>query len=237
MADTDAKGIGIPAGAIPRQDWGGRFWLDRAYHRETNKVITTGRDIFQTVMSLLCDAQEEWMTVRPPSWVNGHPTSDPVPLWPIPDTDKVRTRAIYDSSYSTGPMERFLVRFHVDLGEEARVSHGIDARMLITDGTVLLVMPPDTGLLITDASVVNQYRSFFTATWETSVPFGRPALPPRQAKVLELLAQGHDLDQIADEVGVSKNAVREYAREIRQWLGARTMVQAGALAALRGWVD
>lgn len=109
--------------------------------------------------------------------------------------------------------------------------------MLIADGTVFLVVPPDTGLLITDASVVERYRAFFEGLWEKALPFGRPTLPPRQAEVLDLLAQGHDLEQIADEVGISKNAVREYAREIRQWLGARTMVQAGALAALRGWVD
>lgn len=112
MADTHAKDIGIPAGAIPSQDWRGRVWLGSAYAHETNKVITTGREVFQTVMSLLCEAEEEWMTVRPPSWIDGRPVSDPVPLWPIPDTDKVRTRAVYDSSYSTGPMERSLVRMH-----------------------------------------------------------------------------------------------------------------------------
>lgn len=237
MADNRASDVGIPAGAIPSQDWRGRVWLGSAYAHETNKVITTGREVFQTVMSLLCEVEEEWMTVRPPSWIDGRPVSDPVPLWPIPDTDKVRTRAVYDSSYSTGPMERSLVRMHVDLGEEARVGHGIDGRMLIADGTVFLVVPPDTGLLITDASVVERYRAFFEGLWEKALPFGRPTLPPRQAEVLGLLAQGHDLEQIADEVGISKNAVREYAREIRQWLGARTMVQAGALAALRGWVD
>lgn len=204
MADKHANCVGIPAGAIPHQDWRGRLLLGSEYHHETHKLITTTREVRNTVTSLLETVRKDWMTVRPSAWTTGDPADDPEPLWPIPKAStQVRVRAIYDSSYPTGTMERTFVSLHVDLGEEARICHGADARMLIADSTVLLVVPPYTGLLITDASVVKQYRTFFERLWEQALPFNRPPLPPLQTKVLNLLAHGLDLDQIANGLDIS----------------------------------
>lgn len=136
------------------------------------------------------------------------------------------------------PPGRPLVRKHIASGETARVSIDVALGVLIADTTAaLVVMPPGIAVLLRDTANVRNLRTSFEEIWEASLPFGRPSLPPDQGKMLDLLTEGLDLSQIAEEPGISKNAVREYARDIRRRLGARTMMQAGALAALRGWVD
>lgn len=237
MTDRLAGDIGIPADAIPRQEWGGRIFWPGTSLRATPRVITDGDAVSRAAALLLCKAHDEWMAVQPTHWTHAASTVDSVPIWPVPDTEHVHARAIYDSSYTTGMLERALVRMHVALGEEARIYRSTAAKMLIADDTALVIVPPGTGLLISDTADVDLMRARFERIWEKSLPFGRPALPPHQGKVLDLLIQGHDVDQIANDMGISENAVREHAQGIRRRLGARTMEQAAALAVLRGWVD
>lgn len=110
--------------------------------------------------------------------------------------------------------------------------------MLIADTTAaLIVMPPGIGVLVRDTANVKNLRANFEEIWEESLPFGRPALPPQQEKVLDLLIQGRELGAIATDLGISRDAVHKHARELRRKLGASTMAQAGVLSALRGWGD
>lgn len=238
MSDNHANAISVPTGAVPRQEWRKLLpWPNAVLRATPQKVITDGDELSRTVTSLLCGAQHEWMAVRPGHFPIQTLTVEPVPLWPVPDTDHVRARAVYDSSYTTGTLERTLVRMHAALGEEARVCRGVAARMLIADKTALVIVPPGTGLLISDPADVRQCRVHFEGLWEKSLPFGRPELSAPEEQVLVLLAQGRDISQIAADTGISKRSVVEYAQDISRRLGAGNMLQAGVLASMRGWVD
>jgi PAS domain S-box-containing protein len=56
-----------------------------------------------------------------------------------------------------------------------------------------------------------------------------PSLTPRQAEVLRLLEQGHSTDQIAAELHLSVETVRNHIRGILRRLGVHTRLEAVAL--------
>ena len=57
-----------------------------------------------------------------------------------------------------------------------------------------------------------------------------PALTPRQAEVLSLLEKGHSTRQIADELHLSPETVRNHVRKLLQALGVHSRLEAVALA-------
>jgi DNA-binding CsgD family transcriptional regulator len=64
----------------------------------------------------------------------------------------------------------------------------------------------------------------------------RRAEPVREWEVLGLLALGHTGEEIAEELGISPETVRNHLRGAREKLGARTRAQAIALALSRGLI-
>jgi PAS domain S-box-containing protein len=66
---------------------------------------------------------------------------------------------------------------------------------------------------------------------EASVDAPPPHLTPRQAEVLRLLQRGASTDQIADELHVSKETVRNHIRHLLRALGVHTRLE--AVAAIR----
>lgn len=61
-------------------------------------------------------------------------------------------------------------------------------------------------------------------------PPPHPHLTPRQAEVLGLLALGHSTDQIADEMHLSTETVRNHVRGVLRALGVHSRLEAVALA-------
>lgn len=59
------------------------------------------------------------------------------------------------------------------------------------------------------------------------------ALSDRERQVLELLAAGHPLKQVAALLGVSRHTAREYKRRALRKLGVRTPAAAAARIAVR----
>ena len=57
-----------------------------------------------------------------------------------------------------------------------------------------------------------------------------PRLTPRQAEVLRLLAQGRSTGQIADELKLSKQTVRNHVRELLRAMGVSSRLEAVALS-------
>jgi len=57
-----------------------------------------------------------------------------------------------------------------------------------------------------------------------------PQLTPRQSEVLRLLEQGRSTDQIADELSLSKETVRNHIQHVLRALGARSRLEAVALS-------
>jgi PAS domain S-box-containing protein len=60
-----------------------------------------------------------------------------------------------------------------------------------------------------------------------------PRLTPRQAEVLRLLSKGRATGQIADELNVSKDTVRNHVRDILRAMGATSRLEAVALSHYR----
>lgn len=63
-----------------------------------------------------------------------------------------------------------------------------------------------------------------------SPPAPHPSLTPRQAEVLHLLENGHSTDQIAGELHLSAETVRNHVRGILRALGVHSRLEAVALA-------
>jgi PAS domain S-box-containing protein len=70
----------------------------------------------------------------------------------------------------------------------------------------------------------------FSETADEPPPLPDPRLTPRQAEVLQLLAQGRSTGQIADELKVSKNTVRNHIRELLRAMGVSSRLEAVALS-------
>ena len=61
-------------------------------------------------------------------------------------------------------------------------------------------------------------------------PPPHPSLTPRQIEVLHLLEHGHSTDQIADELHLSIETVRNHIRAVLRGLGAHSRLEAVVLA-------
>ena len=61
-------------------------------------------------------------------------------------------------------------------------------------------------------------------------PRSDPRLTPRQSEVFRHLAQGRSTGQIADELQLSKETVRNHVREILRATGASSRLEAVALS-------
>ncbi|HEY2355206.1 MAG TPA: LuxR C-terminal-related transcriptional regulator [Gaiellaceae bacterium] len=65
---------------------------------------------------------------------------------------------------------------------------------------------------------------------DTTPPAPHPKLTPRQVEVLHLLEQGHSTKQIAGELHLSIETVRNHVRRILKTLGAHSRLEAVAIA-------
>ena len=63
---------------------------------------------------------------------------------------------------------------------------------------------------------------------EEAPPAPHPDLTPRQAEILRMLARGRSTDQIADELHLSVETVRNHIRGIFRALGVHSRLQAVA---------
>lgn len=61
-------------------------------------------------------------------------------------------------------------------------------------------------------------------------------LTRRKIEILKLLIKGYVNKQIADLLHISKNTVRTHRQEIKQWLGAKTSIEACYIAMKEGWI-
>ncbi|HEX4323164.1 MAG TPA: LuxR C-terminal-related transcriptional regulator [Gaiellaceae bacterium] len=69
---------------------------------------------------------------------------------------------------------------------------------------------------------------------ETAAPSPHPHLTPRQNQVLHLLARGHSTTQIAQELHLSRETVRNHVRLMMRALDAHSRIEALAVAHREG---
>ena len=72
---------------------------------------------------------------------------------------------------------------------------------------------------------------------ETEAPPPHPSLTPRQSEILGLLEKGHSTEQIAGELHLSLETVRNHIRGIFRNLGVRSRLEAVAVAHRRRGTD
>ncbi|MGY6634460.1 MAG: helix-turn-helix transcriptional regulator [Alkalilacustris sp.] len=80
--------------------------------------------------------------------------------------------------------------------------------------------------------------AFLALRWSpTRTPGDTPALSTRERQILSALAEGAQIDGIADGLGISERSVREYIARARAKLGARTRTEAVSRALMMGMID
>jgi PAS domain S-box-containing protein len=103
--------------------------------------------------------------------------------------------------------------------------------LVATDGT-RLELEISSVPLMGGERVVGVFGLLSETVAEPAVP--QPHLTPRQAEVLKLLGQGRSTKQIADELHLSTETVRNHVRHLFRALGVNSRLEAVA-AAHHGW--
>ena len=109
----------------------------------------------------------------------------------------------------------------------------------VTDSEVVLI-DPDGGRLSVEVSSIPLVRGEHVVgvfgqisdVAEEPVPHPELHLTPRQAEVLALLERGHSTEQIADELHLSRETVRNHVRHMLSAIGVHSRLE--AVAAARG---
>jgi DNA-binding NarL/FixJ family response regulator len=163
----------------------------------------------------------------------------------------VRICGIYDISALAVPGKLQLAREAVAAGEEGRVSPDVPMKMAIADRkTAILPLTTEAPALIDSAIVVHTSTlldalvTLFEVLWRSALPL--PARPgdatsaglasPPDPELFTLLAAGLKDEAVARQLGLSLRTVHRRVSELMDGLGARTRLQAGLLAARRGWL-
>jgi PAS domain S-box-containing protein len=126
--------------------------------------------------------------------------------------------------------------------EDSRRARELFARKVVgtakvTDGPVV-VIDADGKRAAVEVSSVPLYRGehvigvFGQVSDVLEEPHPHPDLPltPRQAEVLELLEKGRSTMQIAEELGLSSETVRNHIRHLLRAVGAHSRLEAVAIA-------
>jgi len=62
-------------------------------------------------------------------------------------------------------------------------------------------------------------------------------LTARESETLQLLAEGASTEQISDRLGIARNTTRNHIQRLMAKLGARSKLEAVAIARRRGLID
>jgi PAS domain S-box-containing protein len=111
------------------------------------------------------------------------------------------------------------------LGASATDTTGV---LLSTDGT-RLPLEISSVPLMGGERVVGVF-GLLAGPLEGEAPPEHPALTPRQAEVLHLLERGRSTKQIAEELRLSPETVRNHIRHVFRALGAHSRLEAVAIA-------
>jgi two-component system nitrate/nitrite response regulator NarL len=126
--------------------------------------------------------------------------------------------------------------------EDSRRARELFARKVVGAATVtdapVVVIDADGKRAAVEVSSVPLYRGehvigvFGQVSDVLEEPHPHPDLPltPRQAEVLELLEKGRSTMQIAEELGLSSETVRNHIRHLLRAVGAHSRLEAVAIA-------
>ncbi|MGW6413230.1 helix-turn-helix domain-containing protein [Streptomyces vinaceus] len=133
-----------------------------------------------------------------------------------------------------------------ELGLQARIGPRLPTRLVLVDRHTCLLPPsrsdggsPDgTALIFGDSLLHRAALPLFESLWARATPVGWPGGPltAAQRELLGLLASGLKDESIARRLGVHVHTARKRISRMLEDLDADTRFQAGAQAAIRGWL-
>lgn len=214
--------------------------IERLYHLD---------EIRDRIRLMCSEVRDEVMTFTP----DGAQTAENMEAAKPQDAELLRRgikmRTLYLDSLRNNPPTIGYANWLAEQGGRVRTVPSLPIRMLIMDRTTALVpvSRDDSSLgavVLRGEGILAALCGLFESTWERATPLGSDktqerdhrGLTPSEAEVLKLLAKGHTDESIAKRVGVSSRTVRRIAADLMEMMDARSRFQAGALAALRGWI-
>jgi DNA-binding NarL/FixJ family response regulator len=131
----------------------------------------------------------------------------------LPDNDGFSLSRLIAASFPQLP--QILISGRNDAAVRVR------ARSCGVSGFIAKTMPPDA-----IAGAIERVLEGGTAFEETRACSAIPALTPRQAEILDLLAEGHGNKEIRHRLGIAERTVRAHLTELFQLLDAHSRTQA-----------
>ncbi|MFE2527964.1 hypothetical protein ACFXEL_27415 [Streptomyces sp. NPDC059382] len=214
------------------------------------EILSGAEDITTRVRHMLAGAQSEVLILDRPPGTRGLP--DPVPdgeaLGPaIGDLlDRgVIVRTVLDREWMKHPGRPQTLGALTERGLQARVGACLPTRLIVVDGHSCLLPPSTAGegaepALVPDGALLRRaVLPLFETLWDRATPVGNPDshLTAPQRELLSLLASGLKDEAIARRLGVHVHTARRRISGMLDDLDAGTRFQAGAQAAIRGWLD
>lgn len=159
----------------------------------------------------------------------------------------LRLRTIYlDSALNCAAISDY-ANWFAAAGAEVRSIPILPVGLAIYDRRIALVPVDPEGdssgvVLLRGAGVVAALCSLYEFTWQHAVALSDrdrrndDGLNPQEDYVLDLMAKGLTDEVIARRLGVSVRTVRRVTAHLMDVLGAQSRFQAGALAAVSGWL-
>jgi DNA-binding CsgD family transcriptional regulator len=113
--------------------------------------------------------------------------------------------------------------------KQAGASHTeVEVSVVRPDGTRLRIAVSSVPLKNADGAVIGSF-GLVQAVGEVEPSFEHaPRLSPRESQTLALLAAGSSTGQMAQQMGISKETVRNHVKGVLRSLGARSRVEAVA---------
>lgn len=156
----------------------------------------------------------------------------------------VTVRTIIDRAGLDHPGKMRVLTELVQHGLQARVSPFLPTKLIVADRRTCLLPPSDsidpteTALVLGNSLLRNAVLPLFESLWEHAVPVGATGTPlaPSRRELLGLLASGLKDEAIARRLGVHVHTARRRISLMLDELDASTRFQAGAQAAIRGWL-
>jgi DNA-binding CsgD family transcriptional regulator len=164
----------------------------------------------------------------------------------------VRLRSLFQHSARKNRTQVRHVAVLAEAGGQVRSISTLPSRMMIYDGecAVLPLNPLRAGAgaaLVRDPTVLGFLTQLFGHYWDAAEDFlsdgeraeddGTERKPyGMERDVLLLMAAGKTNEEIADQLGISRRSVSRLVSGLLERLGATNRFQAGARAALNGWL-
>ncbi|WP_267244850.1 TrmB family transcriptional regulator [Streptomyces sp. PR69] len=195
------------------------------------EAVTGARAIAERTAQLLASAEREAVLLHPP------PALDLAG----PLARGVTVRVVLDRDELAAPGRVRALTALAEHGLRIRAAGGGPTRLLTVDGRVTLLPPADdtgpraTALVVRDGLLHSALTPLFEAVWERATPLGGSCAAP-QRDLLALLSAGLKDEAIARRLGVHVHTARRRISRLLRSLDAETRFQAGAKAALRGWL-